>query len=456
MRPDLSFADQARVIAVRLRLGLTDLGAIEVWARGWVLAGAAAREVANLQVAGEAGGRIAARLLLQLGGRAGPYDVLRALASVRAEALTPEALSSLAAALEPVLAELAREEIPDELAPAFRLVADLRSAPPGGERALAASAKMRAFLLSLREKAGEPNEDILSLPAAAAPRTVCAIVVSYQTGRVLFDCLGALHADPAIDEIVLVDNGNPTAIIEEVRTLYGASPRLRITGGGVNRGFAAGVNLGAACSASDYLLIINPDAVLQPGSVAALEAAIRGAAEPVVVGGKIFGEDGREQRGGRRRRLTMRSAGATFLGLGWLKTINPEFVTINRHDEPEPAGPVLMEAVSGALMFLSRSGFERLGGFDEGYFLHVEDLDLCRRAEEEGGTVLYTPLASALHLGASSNAPARVVERHKADGFNRYFRKFAETPGEKLAARVLGPLIAILFSIRARIRGSRA
>ena len=93
---------------------------------------------------------------------------------------------------------------------------------------------------------------------------------------------------------------------------------------------------------------------LQPGSIAALEAALAGAAEPAIVGGKIYGDDGVEQRGGRRRRLTMRSAAATFLGLGWLRAVNPAFVNINRNTEPEPAGPVPMDAVSGALMYMSR------------------------------------------------------------------------------------------------------
>lgn len=147
----------------------------------------------------------------------------------------------------------------------------------------------------------------------------------------------------------------------------------------------------------------------------------------------------------------MRSAAATFLGMGWMKAINPGFVNINRNDEPEPEGPVPMDAVSGALMFISRGSFERLGGFDEGYFLHVEDLDLCRRAEAEGGTVIYTPLASALHHGATSHAPALEIEKYKGAGFNRYFRKFAETPVEKLAARLLGPVIGILLTMRARL-----
>jgi GT2 family glycosyltransferase len=103
-------------------------------------------------------------------------------------------------------------------------------------------------------------------------------------------------------------------------------------------------------------------------------------------------------------------------------------------------------------MYVSRAGFDRLGGFDEGYFLHVEDLDLCRRAEAEGGSVIYTPLASALHHGASSDAPALAVERHKAAGLGRYFRKFAETPGERAAAALLAPAISMALIARSWFR----
>jgi GT2 family glycosyltransferase len=135
--------------------------------------------------------------------------------------------------------------------------------------------------------------------------------------------------------------------------------------------------------------------------------------------------------------------------------VNPAFVNINRNMDPEPDGPVPMEAVSGALMYMSTSSFRRLGGFDEGYFMHVEDLDLCRRAEADGGSVIYTPHASALHFGATSDAPSLFVEKHKGAGFSRYFLKFAETPGEKAAARVLGPVIAFLLAMRARLRSEK-
>ncbi len=289
--------------------------------------------------------------------------------------------------------------------------------------------------------------------AASETHKVSAIVVSFNTGDCLFDCLTALENDPGIAEIILVNNGNPAKALERIGDAYGRSPKLKVIGGGQNRGFAAGVNLGAASATGDRLLVINPDAVLQPGSIPAFESAMAGAAEPAIVGGKIFGPDGVEQRGGRRRRLTMRSAAATFLGLSWLRAVNPAFVSINRNAEPEPSGPVPMDAVSGALMYMSASSFRRLGGFDEGYFLHVEDLDLCRRAEADGGSVIYTPHASALHFGATSDAPSLFVEKHKGAGFNRYFRKYAETPSEKLVARVLGPTIAILLVLRARVKG---
>ncbi len=117
-----------------------------------------------------------------------------------------------------------------------------------------------------------------------------------------------------------------------------------------------------------------------------------------------------------------------------------------------PAAKATAEAVSGALMYFTRQGFERLGGFDEGYFMHVEDLDICRRAEADGGAVIYTPFASALHHGATSDAPSLVVEKYKAAGFSRYFRKFAETPLERAGARVLGPVIGFLLGTRARFR----
>lgn len=288
---------------------------------------------------------------------------------------------------------------------------------------------------------------------APAGLSVSAVVVSYRTGPSLFDCLNALLADGDVSEVVVVDNGNPPEDVARLNEMARGAAKLKMIGGGVNRGFGAGVNLGVQAAAGERLLVINPDAILRPGSVAALEAARAIGGEPMIVGGRIYGEDGVEQRGARRRRLTLGSAAATFLGLGFLRAFHAGLVNINRDGEPAPCGPTPMNAVSGALMYLSRAGFDRLGGFDEGYFLHVEDLDLCRRAEQDGGSVIYTPLAGALHVGATSDASSMFVEKHKAAGLARYFRKFAKTPGERIAAEVLAPMMGAALVIRAMVRG---
>ncbi|MEY4783982.1 MAG: hypothetical protein RIR41_1917 [Pseudomonadota bacterium] len=446
----------ARVLGLRLRLGLVDLKTVESWADEAILSPGAPAEMADLCLATRAGERITSRILSGLGGAPSALDVMRAIAVMRVDDASQDEMRRLADNLDPIVREVdAGEALPTLMKPLLSLARDFWQARMISSRAMdEVQERMRDLLHAMKEFAAELPEE---KPAAPEPvvHTISAIVVSYHTGEALLICLGALENEPAVDEIILVNNGNPVEMLERVEDAYEKSRKLRITGGGVNRGFAAGVNLGVAAATGDRLLIINPDAVLQPGAVRSLEVAMGGAAEPAIVGGKIYGTDGREQRGGRRRRLTIRSAAATFLGLGWLRALNPAFVNINRNNEPEPDGPVPMDAVSGALMYMSASSFRRLGGFDAGYFMHVEDLDLCRRAEADGGSVIYTPHASALHFGATSDAPSLFVEKHKGAGFNRYFLKFAETPGEKVAARVLGPVIAFMLAMRARVRGSR-
>lgn len=447
-------ADHARVLGLRLRLGLADLNAIEAWADEAILEPGAPPVIADLCLASRAGERITQRILNDLGGVPSGLDLMKAIGPLKVMDASQDQLRRLADNLHPILTAIDEEgNLPPLLRPALSLANAFWDARMRGAEDMAlVEERMRDLMHAVKEYAAELPEE---KPAEKTPEVhaISAIVVSYNTGETLFQCLEALQNDPDVVEIILVNNGNPVEVLERVEDAYGASGKIRIIGGGQNRGFASGVNLGAASASGDRLLVINPDAVLQPGSLAALETAITGAAEPAIVGGKIFGTDGIEQRGGRRRRLTMRSAAATFLGLSWLRAVNPAFVNINRNAEPEPTGPVPMDAVSGALMYMSASSFRRLGGFDEGYFMHVEDLDLCRRAEADGGSVIYTPHASALHFGATSDAPSLFVEKHKGAGFNHYFRKYAETPSEKIFASMLGPAISILLVTRARVRG---
>ncbi|MFN4226238.1 MAG: glycosyltransferase family 2 protein [Hyphomonas sp.] len=262
---------------------------------------------------------------------------------------------------------------------------------------------------------------------------VTALVVSYHTGPRLVECLYALKGDPDVTGIVIADNGNPPATEQWIDRFVAITPkaqRVRLP----NPGFGAGVNAAARLSDSDYFLVINPDCVLKRGAVRPLIAALQQAPPVSIAGGRIFDLRGREERGARRRTLTL----ARALGLGrW-----------TLEHEPLPPGPVRVGAVSGAFFLIARQAFLTLGGFDEGYFIHVEDVDLCRRARAAGGAVIYVPEAGALHYGSTSDVPSAFVRRHKARSLARYFRKFARGPLERLAAEAAIPFIGLALRLR--------
>ena len=262
---------------------------------------------------------------------------------------------------------------------------------------------------------------------------VSAIVVSYQTGPRLKECLYALDSDPEVAEIILVDNGNPDAVTTWLARFAQTRPGVSVVSGQGNIGFGAAVNLGAAQAQGPHLLVINPDAVLRWQSVSSMQAAAHALDAPWIVGGKIFDIRGKEERGGRRNELTLWRAMTS--AVGWN--------TWTLEQTPPPPQPVDMPVISGAFFLTSSESFEALRGFDEGYFLHVEDVDLCRRCRAAGGRVLYNPGAAALHYGSTSDAPSRVVQAHKADSLARYFRKFAKGAFERALVEVTIPFLQL-------------
>ena len=269
---------------------------------------------------------------------------------------------------------------------------------------------------------------------------VSAVIVTYHTGPRLKECLYALSADPDIDETVIVDNGNPADMQEWLATFCETRPQSRLITGHGNIGFGAGVNRGLATTTGEHILVINPDAVLRRGSVESLQNAAQGLTEPWIIGGKIFDLRGLETRGPRRRELTLWRAVTSMLGWN----------TWTLEKTPPPAHALEMPVISGAFFLTSKASMARLNGFDEEYFLHVEDVDLCRRCREAGGTVMYDPKAGALHYGSTSDAPSREVAAHKANSLARYFRKFASGPLEQLTVALALPVMRLALRLSGR------
>lgn len=267
---------------------------------------------------------------------------------------------------------------------------------------------------------------------------VTAIVVSYNTGHRLKECLYALDADPNVDAVVVVDNGNPEQDAQYIADFCEVCATFTLVAGQGNIGFGAGVNLGASKASTEQFLVINPDAVLRWGSVEQLQETARELAEPWIVGGRIFNLRGVEERGARRKELTLFRAMTRVVGWN----------TWTLEHTPAPDGPVPMDLISGAFFLTSKASFEQLGGFDEDYFLHVEDIDLCRRCREAGGTVMYDPRAGALHYGSTSDVSSRAVAAHKAKSLKRYFRKFSKGPFERVLVEIFVPFIGFATWLR--------
>ncbi len=268
---------------------------------------------------------------------------------------------------------------------------------------------------------------------------IAAIVVTFHTGRPLKDCLHALAAQTEIGALVIVDNGNPQDMRDWLARFAARTPKAQLISTGENLGFGRAVNLGAAASSADQLLIINPDCVLRPDALGALVQASKDRRSPTLVGGRIFDIYGQNQRGPMRRELTVGRLVSKLVG----------GAGVNMPLVPQPAEPIAVDVTSGAFFLIDAAGYRQLGGFDEDYFLHVEDIDLCKRVHLAGGEVIYQPRAGALHYGATSDVSSGFVERHKARGFARYLRKHSSGVFSRLLAECVIPLVFMALMARA-------
>lgn len=251
--------------------------------------------------------------------------------------------------------------------------------------------------------------------AANIAADIAAVVVTHHSASSIDTCLSRLRAADGVGWIRVVDNGSNDNTVAVVQRHAAADSRVHFIANPDNPGFAVACNQGAADvdDNATWLAFVNPDCMVQPDSLARLRAHAREMDDNVLLGSDLVGEDGVHDGAARRRdpdfAAMLRSPSATRLDLAL-----------------DPASAVQgVDAVSGALMLLPRSVFVGIGGFDPGYRLHAEDLDLCRRVRAAGTPVAVANDVTVLHLrGVSSRARPLFVEWHKHRGLWRYFQKF--------------------------------
>ena len=286
---------------------------------------------------------------------------------------------------------------------------------------------------------------IIPLPVRFPNKRISVVMASYHTGAPLFEAIRAVLSDTDIHELILVDNGNSESTRQRLYDFSAKHPRMRLVQGHGNIGFGSACNYGAKLSKGEYILFLNPDAIINKGSAMAMADCGASLQKPWITGGYLETVMGQEQRGARRNKLTPVSAIVSFTPMHKL----PWFETIHLERTLKPTFPVPIPIVSGACLMMDRESFNILGGFDEEYFLHVEDIDICKRAREWGGEVFFVPNTKVLHYGATSQARVQKVEYGKLKGFLRYFWNYSPRWWAKAMLILTAPLMFIAIMSRA-------
>lgn len=226
---------------------------------------------------------------------------------------------------------------------------------------------------------------------------------------------------------MVVDNASSDGTPDLVASLAAARPALKLVEMGRNAGYAAGVNAGFAAAPGRDVLLVNPDVALPgPEPVGGLVALAEAHPRLAVVGPRLVSEDGSVQASARRY-PSLAAVAATFPRIGGL---GPLRRSRERYEDPSLSdAPAEVDWVIGAAMLIRRDAYELVGGWDESYFLYLEDTDFCRRCRRVGRGVAYLPSVRLVHRypqstsrpGASAlRSEAR--RRHMA-GFARFFAR---------------------------------
>jgi GT2 family glycosyltransferase/nucleoside-diphosphate-sugar epimerase len=268
------------------------------------------------------------------------------------------------------------------------------------------------------------------------------VIVKHNAGTVLRDCLRSIAGQAR--EIVVVDNASHAGALDGVLGKSGAGARvIRLPR---NLGFAAACNIGIGACTQEAILFLNPDCIASQDLVARLWETLQSDPGIGIVGGFLQNPDRSEQKGGRRFIPSPGRALAPGIGVEFLARLWPSlFLDFNLNEEPLPPSPVGVEAVSGACMMVRRAALGDAGLFDEGFFLHCEDLDLCLRFRNHGWKVVFDPGAKVVHLkGFCGRSKPVFVEWHKHRGMVRFYKKHfrREYPA------VLFPLVFFFVHIR--------
>jgi len=250
-----------------------------------------------------------------------------------------------------------------------------------------------------------------------------SVIVHYRSREALRQCLASLESETTglAREVVVVDNDRDHHALDLLAREF---PKVRGILNQENVGYARAVNQGIAATTGEFVLVMNPDCLPQPGSVAALVGYLRAHPRAGVAGPMILDRDGSLQYSARSfpDHLTF-----LFNRYSLLTRLFPGNRFTRRYLLSDWDHTTMREVdwLSGACLLVRRTAIDQVGPMDEAYFMFNEDVDWCRRMKLAGWAVAYVPDARVVHdIGASKKRVSTrvIVQRHL--GMIHYFHKF--------------------------------
>ena len=272
--------------------------------------------------------------------------------------------------------------------------------------------------------------------------TLDVVIVSFRSRELVRSCLLSLRAYPPASgaRVWVVDNASGDGTTEMVRAEF---PEVELLASKANLGFSAANNLAIRRGRAPYVLALNPDTRLTEGALDRLLRLMETDSSIGMAGCRLELEDGTFDHAARRSFPTPIGAIGHFIGLG--RRSNAPHVLAQYRAPSIASGPV--DAVNGAFMLMRRRALDEVGLFDEGYWMYMEDLDLCYRFARAGWTTWYEPSVSVLHVKGASSGRYRSLRLNYAFhyGMYRFYRKhYAAESSPVLNLAVYGAIVGKL------------
>ncbi|MDP9116126.1 MAG: glycosyltransferase family 2 protein [Actinomycetota bacterium] len=255
-----------------------------------------------------------------------------------------------------------------------------------------------------------PGDAVGPVTGASAEPQIAVVTVTYSPGESLSTFLDTLACASDRDlDIVLADNGSTDGSV----LAAGRRGGLRVVETGANLGYGRAANLGVRASTAEFVVVANPDIVWDRGSLDTLIAAALRWPRGAAFGPLIRTPDGAVYPSARALPSLVRGIGHAMCGWWWPSN---RWTAAYRVESEEPRERTA-GWLSGSCLLIRRDAFDEVGGFDPGYFMYFEDLDLGQRFGEAGWQNVYVPSAVVCHTGGhatSRNASVMAAEHHRS------------------------------------------